>query len=129
MVLGGLTLLGIAILLFAPLRGNLAIVGGVQSFVARLGDRFTPAEDAELEFLDCLTRSLAEIPDGADVQVDPIEDPYLMLRMTEAAFPRLRPLDTAAGYRVSIDAEPDPGAVVISETDCGPVTILVSERR
>lgn len=122
-----LTVLGISVLVFGPLQGGIAISAVGLGFVERLTDaRFTASELEELARLECFEDSLASIPDGSDARMNPIEDPYLLLRLTEAAYPRIRPVSGEAPYEFYVDVEPPSSAVVVDRTECGDTTIWVT---
>jgi hypothetical protein len=128
-VLAALTVFGLGALLFGPLQGGIAISGVAQAFVDRLTHgRFSAGEQAELAFLACLDEAMSGIPDGSDVHVDPISDPYLEQRLIEIAFPRIRPVDGPARFEIRIGEGAVPAGSLFAKTECGDVTVQVVDR-
>lgn len=121
---GSLVVFGLAILMFGPGRGAIALSTASQGFTTRLlHERFQEGELNELARLDCLEYSISMIPDGASAHLNPVTDPYVEQRLVEIAYPRIRLLGMSADYEIYVDRPLRTSA--LSKLTCGGTVIQV----
>lgn len=121
---GGVIILGLTVLLFAPARGAIAVSSQSSDFASRLLTRFQPGELGELSRLACFEQSMADIPDGASVWIQ-TTDPYLEQRFSDIGFPRLRLVLAKADYVVYANWDGAVAGTVVNQLTCADVNIQV----
>lgn len=96
--------IGLLALLFVPSGGRPALLNQLSEFKTRaLEERYSPAEQDELAFLNCLEENLNVIPDGSSLWIQS-EDGYLIQRIADITYPRLSLIESAIGFGLTVDS-------------------------
>lgn len=95
--------IGLLALLFVPSGGRPALLNQLSEFKTRaLEERYSPAEQDELTFLNCIEENLNVIPDGSSLWIQS-EDGYLIQRIADITYPRLSLIESAIGFGLTVD--------------------------
>jgi hypothetical protein len=121
---GAVVVLGLAVLLFAPARGAIALSSKSSDFASRLLTRFQDGEAGELSRLACFEEAMAELADGSSVWIQ-TEDPYLEQRFSDIGFPRLHLVVTPEEYGVYANWAGPLEGNILSQRTCADVNVQV----
>lgn len=121
---GAVVVLGLALLLFAPARGAIALSSKSSDFASRLLTRFQEGEVGELSRLACFEEAMDKLADGSSVWIQ-TEDPYLEQRFSDIGFPRLHLVIIPEEYGVYANWAGPLKGTLISQRTCADVNVQV----
>ncbi len=126
MLRGWVVALGLIALFFLPSGGNPTPFALMDKVGKRISTPVTEAEQAELDFLVCLEKTGEVIPDLARVQKVIPDDSYLIQRVGDIYYPRVRFDDENPEYRLYVNSDPG-SAELIASANCGQMFVGVEK--
>lgn len=114
------------IALFIGPSGGVSLFDVLDRAGSRLSVGVTEAEQAELDFFECLEQTASVIPDMAKVQKVMPDDSYLVQRVGEILYPRLRFAEEGADYSFFVNSDPG-DRVLLSSNTCGSYFVGVAK--
>jgi hypothetical protein len=98
---------GLIALFLVPTGGNPTVFAVMEKVSARLAQPVTAEEQAQLDLLECIKVTASAIPDLARVEkVLPQEDSYLVQRVGDIMYPRIRFDIESPQYRLYVNSDP-----------------------
>lgn len=114
-------------LFIVPTGGNPTVFAVMDKVSFRLATPVTEQEQAELDLLECIEKTAGVIPDLARVEkVLPEEDSYLVQRVGDIMYPRVRFDTESPQYRLYVNADPEDADLINSAT-CGQIFVGVEK--